>query len=82
MRTGTSHFVSRRAACDYYAAQGLSEADVRAKIAAREIYLGKPKAGPGEVVSVIPGEGRYQVESPEPVSHEHGNIDNYPWCES
>lgn len=63
MRVGTSHFVDYLAACDYYRKQGFTAADVRAKLERGDIRLGKPACEPWEWVSVIPGEGRYQVES-------------------
>lgn len=64
---GTSCFVSRQAAEDYYRpyVQG-SPKDLKAavaeKIMAGHIYIGKPSLKDGERLSVIPGEGRYQIE--------------------
>jgi hypothetical protein len=64
MRVGTSYFVSRVAACQYYAAyEPNSEDAVVRKIAAGEIHIGKPPLQPGQRLSIIPGEGRYQIES-------------------
>lgn len=62
IRTGTAHFVSEDAACDYYARQGDDIADVLAKIEAGEIHIGKPEIKEGQRLSVIKGEGRYQIE--------------------
>lgn len=63
MRYGTSHFISRVAACQYYAAyEPNSEDTVARKLEAGEIHIGKPDLKPGQRLSIIPGEGRYQIE--------------------
>lgn len=62
-RTGTAHFVSLSAALRYYRNQGGTERDVHEKIAMGEIFLGKPECGDGERAVIIPGEGRYAIES-------------------
>lgn len=61
---GTSHFVGLLAARVYYRSQGYGEDTNRAvdeKIKAGEIHIGRPATLPGDVASVIPGEGRYQI---------------------
>lgn len=67
MRWGTSHFVSRRAAERYYSA---TEADpagaVARKLADGEIHIGPPALKPDQRLSVIPGEGRYQIDDGKP----------------
>lgn len=62
MRYGTSHFVDYSAACRYYRAYGLSVGAVDRKIAAGEIHIGPPAIPQDYALSVIPGEGRYQLE--------------------
>lgn len=63
MRWGTSHFVSRAAAERYYAACETDPARaVARKLADGEIHIGKPELKPGQRLSVIAGEGRYQIE--------------------
>ena len=62
MTYGTSHFTSRRAALAYYRPYGTDAAGVDAKLAEGAIHIGPPAIKPGGRLSVIPGEGRYQVE--------------------
>jgi hypothetical protein len=67
MRWGTSHFVSRRAAVRYYASPYSATTDeaervVTRKLADGEIHIGAPTLKPGQRLSIIHGEGRYQVE--------------------
>lgn len=63
MRFGTSYFVSRHAAERYYSAyEDDAPRAVARKLAAGEIHIGKPSLKPGQRLSVIPGEGRYQIE--------------------
>ena len=63
MRYGTSYFVSRAAAGRYYSAYEDDAARaVARKLADGEIHIGKPPLKPGQRLSVIPGEGRYQIE--------------------
>lgn len=69
MRTGTSHFISETAARAYYSqydpdltAEELA-AWIRQKLQEGEIHIGEPTLKPGEKLSVIPGEGRYAIES-------------------
>jgi hypothetical protein len=64
MRSGTSHFVSRQAAERYYRDYGYSDVAeaVARKIADGEIHIGKPALLVGQTLSVIPGEGRYQID--------------------
>lgn len=61
-RWGTSYFVSRAAAVRYYEDQGDDGAAVDQMIAAGTIHIGKPPLKPGQRLSVIAGEGRYQIE--------------------
>jgi hypothetical protein len=61
-RFGTHRFVSLAAAEKYFAAYGDSPADVKRKISEGSIALGPPPPKRGERVTVIPGEGRYQIE--------------------
>lgn len=65
MRVGTNHFVSRESAVRYYrdAYANNAEQAVQDKLAAGEIVIGKPLVGPGNTLFVIPGEGRYGIES-------------------
>jgi len=62
MRYGTNHFLNADAAVAYYADQGIPAIDVARKLKDGEIAIGKPDAKPGQRVSLIPGEGRYQIE--------------------
>lgn len=66
MRTGTCHFVDMQAAVAYYARQGFSIEDVRYKRSAGDFKIGKPSLKVGQRLSIIPGEGRYQIEDAEP----------------
>ncbi len=59
MRIGTAHFVSFAAAMRYYET---SIPGINDKLEAGEIFIGPPNLKPGEKLSVIPGEGRYQIE--------------------
>lgn len=61
-RYGTSHFVTRAAACRYYAKQGITPQDVANKINAGEITIGEPLtlAAPGRVR--LDADGRYWIE--------------------
>lgn len=61
-RFGTSHFVSREAAVRYYAEYGENAADVDRKLREGIIAIGAPKVKRYEKLSIIPGEGRYQIE--------------------
>lgn len=54
--TGTNHFYSVRSALNYYKPQGLDMKDILAKIAAKEIVIGKPQIE-GKVTLIK--EGRY-----------------------
>jgi hypothetical protein len=57
---GTSHFVSLMRALAYYEPYGLDAADVKAKIEAGEIHIGKPTTKPGETLR-LNDEGRYII---------------------
>lgn len=65
--TGTSHFVSVRAANSYYEPYGLDSADVLHKITNGEIHIGPPTLKPGERLVVIDNDtghswgGRYAI---------------------
>jgi hypothetical protein len=63
---GTAYFRSRAAAVRYYARQHVDAVNVDRKITAREIHIGKPPVLAGDKVTLIPGEGRYQIERAEP----------------
>jgi hypothetical protein len=69
MRIGTAHFVTFLDAQKYYEPYnpGMNRYDLAAmihrKIREGEIHFGPPEVKPGERVSVIPGEGRYQIET-------------------
>ena len=59
MITGTSHFVSRRAAFDYYREQEIDAKGVNQKIDEGSIRIGRPDTPKGSHVFIIPDEGRY-----------------------
>lgn len=62
--TGTSHFVSWLAACDYYRDYGFDSDDVNRKIAEGEIHIGKPEEiSINERLTIIDGGKRYAIES-------------------
>lgn len=64
-RWGTSYFVSRRAAERYFRHYHYEDikATITRKLAEGDIHIGKPPLEPGDKLSVIPGEGRYQIEA-------------------
>lgn len=62
MRWGTSYFVSHEAARRYYRATHPHDDTVNRKLAEGEIHIGKPPLKDGQRLSVIPDEGRYQIE--------------------
>lgn len=66
MIIGTSYFRSRAAAVRYFARQGEDAAAVDRKLAEGLIHIGKPPTERGDIVSLIKGEGRYQIERAEP----------------
>lgn len=59
---GTSYFVSRRSAWQYYRAQGESPDVVQSKLDAGEIHIGTPPLAEGERLKVIDGYLRYGIE--------------------
>lgn len=65
--TGTSYFVSVRAADVYYLPYGFDSSDVMHKIINGEIHVGKPELKPGERLSIIDNDtgrkwgGRYAI---------------------
>lgn len=72
LRIGTSHFETLYAARRYYRDYdpSLSPKElhkwVADKLHAGEIHIGAPEVKPGQRLSVIPGEGRYQIEEIDP----------------
>ena len=56
---GTANFVSRAAATKYYKSQGYDLAEVKRKIKAGEIFIGKPEVPEGMTLKVHQEEGRY-----------------------
>lgn len=66
-RWGTSYFVSLRTALAYYrpycsgTKAELAEM-VGQKLKEGSIHIGKPSTKAGETLSVVAGEGRYQIE--------------------
>lgn len=72
IRIGTSHFETLYAARRYYRDYdpSLSPKElnkwVADKLNAGEIHIGAPEVKPGQRLSIIPGEGRYQIEDIEP----------------
>lgn len=62
MKYGTCYFISLDAARLYYKPYGYDNKAVNQKINTGEIHIGKPTLKPGETLSIIPGEGRYQIE--------------------
>ncbi|WP_432263267.1 hypothetical protein [Cupriavidus sp. TMH.W2] len=59
MVIGTSYFESRAAADRYYREYGYPDAEI--PLAEGAIQIGRPMLKPGEMLSIIPGEGRYQI---------------------
>jgi len=57
-RYGTSYFVTRAAAAEYYG----SAEEASRKLAAGEIHIGKPELKPGERLRLDESEGRYFIE--------------------
>ena len=53
MIIGTPNFPSFADAVDYYSQQGIELRDVRRKIRAREIFIGKPELSAGEELMVV-----------------------------
>jgi len=62
MRVGTSHFLNLTTATAYYARQGLTGEDVRAKLREGEIFIGEPVCQRWERVG-LDFEGRYWVQT-------------------
>lgn len=58
---GTSHFTSFSDACDYYRNYDLTSHEVDQKVKDGEISIGPPPLKEGQTLSVIRGEGRYQI---------------------
>lgn len=59
---GTSHFVSLTKAARYYFAYGTTLEEVRRKVEAGEIHIGKPTLKPGETLQIIDNGTRYAIE--------------------
>ena len=62
--TGTSHFVRRADAIEYYRPYGYSTQDVNEKLMAGEIHLGPPPLKRGETLTTVDDGKRYAVVSP------------------
>lgn len=60
-RYGTSHFVSRAAAINYYDAYGNDVEEVDRKLVDGEIHIGRPTAPDGCTVYLDNIEGRYII---------------------
>lgn len=65
MRHGTAYFPSLANAGDYYHAYGFSLAQVRAKIADKEIFIGQPELKPGQKLVLMDDGNRYGIEEGE-----------------
>lgn len=61
MTHGTSYFVSLEAAYRYYAEYRLYPPDVRTKVEAGEIHIGKPTLLSGEKLIIIDNSQRYAI---------------------
>jgi len=61
LNVGTPYFVSEQAAVRYYLPY-CPKAQVLQKLAAKEIYIGKPGLKPGESLS-LNSEGRYVIHA-------------------
>jgi len=62
--TGTSYFVSERAAIKYYSDYGDNAASVARKIKEGQIHIGQPVYDRAKYsLHVIKGEGRYSLHS-------------------
>ena len=61
MRTGTNCFKDRFALVHYYCKQGFGICAINEKLESGEIKIGKPKLKDGEVLEIIPDEGRYVI---------------------
>lgn len=64
--TGTSHFVTVNCAVTYYRTHGYSRDEVMQKLKEKEIHIGEPPLQPGDKLSIIFGEGRYQITRNHP----------------
>lgn len=60
IRMGTSHFVSLKDAVQYYTTYGSDPEDVEQMLQDKDIFIGPPKLGPGEKLSVDE-DGRYVI---------------------
>lgn len=65
MRYGTAYFTDRASAEAYYKPYGFTDRDVKRKLNAGEIYIGKPPLKPGETCA-SDREGRYIITTKEP----------------
>lgn len=63
MTYGTAYFVSQAEAVNYYKPYGYDSYQVYMKLMEGEIHVGKPPLQPGDKLSVIRDEGRYQITS-------------------
>lgn len=62
MRYETCHFTTLHDAELYHSDYGFSAADVRRKVAEKEIFIGPPKVKEGQKYGIIYSEGRYFIE--------------------
>ena len=61
MLRGTCYFQDRFSLIHYYCKQGFGVEEVNEKLENGEVKIGKPKLKDGEVLEIIPGEGRYAI---------------------
>lgn len=64
MRFGTHHFYNMRSACKYYKAYNYTDvrAAVQRKLDEGEIAIGPPPTQPGDILRLIDGGTRYEIE--------------------
>jgi hypothetical protein len=65
MMIGTSYFVSRLKAYEYYKAYGCTVQNVDTKIAEGEIHIGQPPLKAGENLVIIDNGTRYAIQQEE-----------------
>lgn len=68
MIVGTSHFVSLKAAVDYYRPYGENRASVLRKLKDREIHIHRPRLRPNERLVMLDGGKRYGIADDGPLS--------------
>lgn len=67
-RYNTACFVSKEAAIKYFDSQECDSEEVERKIAAGEIFIGKPNCSPGDRIGLDLSEGRYFLEAVEVIA--------------